>query len=142
MIIYIYQLIDPRDNAIFYFGQTKTPDVRYAFHVSTAFRSRRNNGYYTPTQLRIQQIINDGLFPVMEVIEETYTPHDAILRERYWLIIAHKQKMPLTNGHMIHIKGVQYWELPIDMYVNCAWKVCTKRIQKGVVLSGDEFTSS
>lgn len=89
-IIYIYALVDPRDNRIRYIGKTVNIKKRYEQHLY----------WFTGTNPRkerwIQNLKDKGLKPELDVIEEC-DRSSWIEREKYW--IAHYREVypDLTN---------------------------------------------
>lgn len=84
---HIYTLCDPRNNEHFYVGKTYGLTERLNAHICKAKASPD-----TPTSFRIQEILNYGLNPTIEVLEEivvndqnwdTRVFIDNI--ERYWI---------------------------------------------------------
>lgn len=78
-VVYIYALVDPRDNQRRYVGQTSMPKTRLNGHVSEA-----RCGYTNDSKVEwITILLSCGLKPTMEILEET-TPNLANERERHW----------------------------------------------------------
>lgn len=65
-IIYFYVLIDPRDNEIKYVGRSVSPKSRYRNHIS----SGRKKGHKNKKESWISSLLNEGLKPILEIIEE------------------------------------------------------------------------
>lgn len=65
-IVYIYKLINPIDNQIFYVGYTNNPKKRLIEHLRT--KGRREKNIYKDNI--INKIIQFGLKPEMEIIDE------------------------------------------------------------------------
>ena len=86
-----YRLIDPRDKSVFYVGISKNSSIRYKQHLACSSRNLNLN-------LRIQEILQCGLTPEMEIIERDIPGQSkARERERHW--IRHHQSLGdvLTN---------------------------------------------
>lgn len=86
-----YRLRDPRDKAIFYVGISKNVRRRYKQHLACS-------GLNFQLNIRIQEILQCGLTPEMEIIEKNIDGAEkARERERYW--IRHHQSLGdvLTN---------------------------------------------
>jgi predicted GIY-YIG superfamily endonuclease len=87
----IYRLRDPRDKAIFYIGISKNSQRRYKQHLACV-------GLNFKLNIRIQEILQCGLIPEMEIIEQDVDGTErAKERERFW--IRHHQSLGdvLTN---------------------------------------------
>ncbi len=78
MVIYIYELIDPRDESRFYVGKTNNLKIRLKHH-----RNGRGN---TRCAAYVRDIRATGMRPDMRVIEEC-TTLDWEERERYWIAL-------------------------------------------------------
>lgn len=88
--MFIYRLIDPRDQEVRYVGRCVNPKARLAKHC------RGDRG--TCHRVRwINHLLEQGLKPVMEIVEECA---DDIWqeRERHWIAYHLEQGDRLTNG--------------------------------------------
>lgn len=110
---YIYFLIDPRNEKVFYVGQTTNHNGRHKAHV----RCATVEGFYNSEhQQYIQGILDAGLIPIMHVREEVWGKRDADIRERAWIVYWRNRGNVLTNMLIISIQGVGQWEHPADNY--------------------------
>lgn len=91
---YIYYLIDPRDHAVFYVGQTKTPEARLQNHRFWALGTP--HGHLNAKGTLIRNIMGDGYTPLMRVIDKTDREH-ADGREVYWFLALQKHGCRLLN---------------------------------------------
>jgi len=80
-IEYVYLLVDPRDYEPFYVGRTKDPDTRLSAHINDGRRYEPDPDGTKPAI--ISNLLDDGLTPIMRVIEVT-TARYAPLREYEW----------------------------------------------------------
>lgn len=109
--IYIYTLSD--DSGVRYVGQTNDPIERLGRHTCDASAGRDK----TKRGLWIQTLYNQGLKPVMTVIE-TCCYDIANERERFWVYHYHQQGAALLNGiykflrTLPALEGVPENELP------------------------------
>lgn len=86
-----YRLRDPRNNAIFYVGISKNIQRRYKQHLACS-------GLNFKLNLRIQEILQCGFAPEMEIIEPAIPGAEkARERERYWINHHTEQGNTLTN---------------------------------------------
>lgn len=67
---YIYYLIDPRINEVFYVGTTINPKNRHKQHIYYNKNSNNKKENY------IQEILNDGYEPQMKIIDQTWEYYD------------------------------------------------------------------
>jgi hypothetical protein len=86
--IHIYALIDPRDGAVRYIGQTKTPKRRLSGHMGQIHDSYKYRW--------IRRLKALGLRPVMEILEIA-TEANWSDRERYWISHYRSIGAKLTN---------------------------------------------
>lgn len=85
----IYEIIDPRDNSVFYVGASKNPDRRYKQHLKGDSNQEKT--------ARIQDLQKIHLLPVMNIIETVKGTWEARNREKYWISVRIEQGHPLTN---------------------------------------------
>lgn len=64
---FIYELIDPETNRVRYIGKTNNPIKRLRDHINEC----KKYGFWTPKNKWILSLIDKGLKPIMNVIEET-----------------------------------------------------------------------
>lgn len=79
-IVKIYVLKNPQTNNIHYVGRTLNEKTRYRQHIFLA-KHKKNKDKKSSW---IISILNKGLKPIMEIIEEV-TESNAIEREMYWI---------------------------------------------------------
>lgn len=74
-----YRLRDPRDKAVFYVGISKNVQRRFKQHLACA-------GLNFKLNIRIQEILQSGLIPELELIERAIPgPDKAREREKFWI---------------------------------------------------------
>lgn len=83
-MIYIYRLIDSRNNEVRYIGKTTNPKRRYKQHLYDKRKSHKSSW--------IQSLRKLGLKPIFEIIE-TCDENNWVEREKYWI----NQYENLTN---------------------------------------------
>lgn len=76
---FVYELVDPRDNSIFYVGITVNLLRRYNQHI-------QRNGENPQKDQRIREITNAGHLPIMRTIEQVAGFNQALRREDHWII--------------------------------------------------------
>lgn len=88
---YIYKLIDPRNLKIRYIGKTSRPKDRKYLHFTGRGKTYCSNW--------IKGILEDGLLPIMEVIDEVTSndPRDWVELEQYWIKKHWDMGCDLTN---------------------------------------------
>jgi hypothetical protein len=91
---YIYTLRDPRNNDIRYIGKTKWLNKRYKTHLEHAKKygpgSTKKNSW-------IVKLLNDGILPIMEVLDELDDTTNWQLVEQYWIAQFKAWGFNLTN---------------------------------------------
>jgi hypothetical protein len=106
---YIYEYIDPRTNLPFYIGKGK--DTRMYDHVRSAQAKREN-----PDKSKvIQDIIDDGLFPIIREIESNIPVEaDAYIREEHYILLHGRQGIDpngiLTNKSLHSQPPTPVWD--------------------------------
>lgn len=86
-----YRLRDPRDKSVFYVGISKNSQRRYKQHLACS-------GLNFKLNLRIQEILQGGLLPEMEIIEQAIPGSEkAKEREKHWINHHTQQGNLLTN---------------------------------------------
>lgn len=94
-----YRLRDPRDKSVFYVGISKNSQRRYKQHLACS-------GINFKLNLRIQEILQCGLIPEMEIIEPAIPGAEkARDREKHWINYHVQQGDLLTN--IAEMDGVQ-----------------------------------
>lgn len=100
---YIYTLVDPRDNAIRYVGQTYTPRTRVMGHMADA-----RNGTVNPAKNAwLNELAQNNLLPRMDIIEET-TEDLVSAREVYWIAEMIRRGNNLLNAPLYNTHGRDY----------------------------------
>lgn len=87
--VFIYVLVDPRNDAVRYVGRTIDPKARLAEHVRERGTNRRKERW-------IEQLIGEGLTPLLIVVEEC-APEVWRERERFWELAFRQRGHQLTN---------------------------------------------
>jgi hypothetical protein len=87
----IYKLSDPRTNLIHHVGVTKNVHKRYAQHLLFPHTNEAKGDWL----LNLEQ---DGLMPVIEIVERDLSWEVARKREQYWIKYYRSQNAPLTNA--------------------------------------------
>lgn len=88
--IYIYKLIDPITNEIRYIGKTGNLHNRYKNHLSHSKYLHTRIGNW------IKSILNKGLLPIVEIIEECDIS-TWVEREQYWIKYYRDKGLNLVN---------------------------------------------
>jgi len=91
--MYIYSLTDPETKRLRYIGKTNKIDRRLYLHIYWAKKNERNQHVYN----WIKMLIEKGLLPELNVIEQDLSEKKAIKREIYWIKRYRKLGEPLTN---------------------------------------------
>jgi len=89
MTVYIYALIDPRDNSSRYVGMTRDPNKRLYQH-----RSKSHN---EEIKVWASELDDLGLSPTMRILEEVDDGDDWRISETYWVRQALKEGWPILN---------------------------------------------
>lgn len=110
---FIYFLIDPRNEKVFYVGYTQNWNARYRTHISRSETTQQTNPQH---KQYIKEILDANLLPAMHLREEVYNKADAKIRERGWMIYWHERGNMLTNMHILSIEGLGEYEHPADNY--------------------------
>lgn len=93
----VYVLIDPRNDELFYVGQTESGFDRISSHISCA-RTGVRSGYPSPTHSRIFEIANAGFSPSLFSIEEVGSRRVVLKRETLWMSAYQQMGYTLTNS--------------------------------------------
>jgi group I intron endonuclease len=88
--IYIYILIDPRDNQIRYVGKTNNPIGRMRSHMNYCYKETNHKSYW------LRQLADMEIEPILYVIEET-TIAEWEEREKFWIRYYKNEGCNLTN---------------------------------------------
>lgn len=111
--IYIYQLIDPKNNEVRYIGKTvQDPKYRLYSHISVSKTGRKKDH----THSWIKSLLKINKMPIIKVIEETFD----INREIYWINYYTRNGFNLTN----HTVGGEQGTL------GATWKVSKDKLEK------------
>lgn len=87
--VFIYGLVDPRNNLIFYVGSAVNVRTRLSQHRTSSFTGRA-------LKTMITEIESAGLKVQTRILEET-SPQDRDGRESYWISRCRADGHPLTN---------------------------------------------
>lgn len=96
---YIYKLIDPTTNQIRYIGQTDNIKRRYNDHISSSL-NKNSSSYNTHKSSWVRKVVNNNLFPIIEVIEECNSLEQSNIRERYYIEKLTNEGYKLTNSYI------------------------------------------
>jgi len=88
--VYIYVLIDPRDNTVRYVGMSTNCDNRFKQHIKEVKGKKRNHRLNW-----VKGLLDENLLPILKIIEET-SFEEKESREKYW--IAYYGRENLVNG--------------------------------------------
>jgi DNA-binding XRE family transcriptional regulator len=95
--LYIYGLIDVRDNSIRYIGRTKNVFARLGQHLL-------DEGEPTPKGAWLTELRQLGLYPKLKVLEKVSASENinqvAKERERYWIQKLRSKGIILVNSHL------------------------------------------
>lgn len=94
MAVYIYGLVCPKLGSFRYIGKSTNPEARLRAHISSA----RRGAYDHHTARWISSLLNDGLRPTLEVIQEIEEGECWREAERKWIKKALDEGLPLTNS--------------------------------------------
>ena len=96
MAYYIYALLDPRDESIYYVGQTTNLMMRFAGHKSA---SRNITTKSVPVNYRTNELLKAGIEPGMIILDGIITPHEylALRLEACWQAASIQQGEHLVN---------------------------------------------
>lgn len=87
---FVYELVDTRDNTIFYVGITIDLYNRFRQHM-------RCDGTNVQKDRRVQDILSAGHLPIMHTIEQTASFEEALKRELYWIHRYLRENIQLLN---------------------------------------------
>lgn len=91
MVTYIYALVDPRDDQVRYVGKSDKPRTRCRQHIRAA-----RMGVQLPVYDWIRELLDEGLEPHQEVLEETLV-NEWPEAERHWIAHFRALGADLTN---------------------------------------------
>ena len=89
--VYIYALVDPEDNSVFYIGKSENPKSRLSAHL--ALSKTDNNRHKKNKIAKIKRLGNE---PSLVILEKCCAD-DWKEKERKWIARGRKEKWPLTN---------------------------------------------
>jgi predicted GIY-YIG superfamily endonuclease len=90
MLHFVYELIDPRTNAVGYVGITDNPNRRFLAHLGDTETNHRKQRW-------MRQLQSEGLEPRMRILEVLETKEEALEREKHWIQYHIRQGAQLTN---------------------------------------------
>jgi hypothetical protein len=86
----VYKLSDPRDNRVRYVGMSKDVIQRFGQHLS-ALQGNEIKGAW------LHELRQEGLMPMLTIIEDNLSRQEAVVRERYWIQHYRNAGSQLTN---------------------------------------------
>lgn len=99
----VYGLVDPRDGLVFYVGVTTNVQGRYLQHIDCTDTNFKKNAH-------IQDILVEGLYPEIIILEADIAASLADQRETYWIKFYLDLDAPLTNfAKMRGVIGRDIW---------------------------------
>jgi hypothetical protein len=90
MITYIYTLIDPITKEVRYVGKSINPKNRYSQHIRSSVKRK------TYVNIWVNDLINDGLKPIMEIVDKC-VDCDWVELERSWAVKLYEENKKLCN---------------------------------------------
>jgi predicted GIY-YIG superfamily endonuclease len=87
---FVYELVDPRDDSMFYVGITIDLYERYKQHMHC-------NGSNAQKDSKIQEILASGHLPVMHTLDRAEALIEARIKEDYWIVTRLEQGAVLLN---------------------------------------------
>lgn len=126
----IYKLLDPITKELVYIGvTTKSIYQRLAGHIHEAYHRNR---HFCQKQDYIKQLFEQGLVPLVELIENT----DDINREKYW-IDQYKPKFNLMfnfdsqyANFISNMKSIEIYQYDLDGTFIQSWKSSTEAAKR------------
>lgn len=100
-MIYIYVLSDENDN-IRYVGQTNNIKRRYNYHLSSSL-NENSDTFNTYKDRWIRKLLNGGIKPKIDIIEECNNLKDANFSEKFYIDYLTYLGVKLTNSHHIDV---------------------------------------
>lgn len=86
----VYRLIDPRDGSTRYVGMSNNAQARYEQHIQSHSKNETKEAW-------IQELKDNGLLPLLEVLEKVKGRITAFQQEQYWIGYYLSQGAQLTN---------------------------------------------
>ena len=105
---FVYELAYPLTGVTFYVGITKNAYERLKFHMNNRDRSN------LAKKAVVQSLKDDGLAPVMRILESVDSLEIAQEREKYWINYYAAQDLPLTNIALVPPKNVNTLPLAVN----------------------------
>jgi hypothetical protein len=102
-IYYVYQLIDPRDNVVFYIGKGK--GNRISSHVKSYMAGKIDNVH---KHRKIKEIIECGFIVTEQIIHNNLSEKDAYRIERELISINKGNAITNIKGGVVTNKELQY----------------------------------
>lgn len=89
----IYGLKDPRNDVYYYIGKSSVGNKRALQHLLKSHSEKVNNW--------VNEIRNNGLNPIVDLIEEVERMNNLIDREKYWVNYYSKNNPEILNTYLI-----------------------------------------
>jgi len=96
---YIYSLSDPNTKEIRYIGQTNDINRRLRDHINSSVNIK-NKQYNTHKCCWIRQLLEQGIEPIISIIEEMKTLEESNINERFWIEKLTNEGIKLTNSYI------------------------------------------
>lgn len=96
---YIYSLKNPENNEIKYIGQTDNIRRRFNDHLRKSLNPN-DSEYETYKSRWIRKLLNEGVNPVLDIIEECDTIEISNNREKFWIEKMTEMGVKLTNSYV------------------------------------------
>lgn len=90
MPYFVYELVDPRTDAVAYIGITDNPNRRFQAHLSDTETNDKK-------RIWVEQLQSEGLEPRMRILEIVETREEALEREKHWIRHYIRLGKQLTN---------------------------------------------
>lgn len=92
---FLYVLIDPRIEKVFYVGSTYKPKYRLTDHLRES-KQRGGKSWGSAKEKYIYAMLQDGVTPVMSILE-VFDYNETLPKEQYWIEVLALEGHPLTN---------------------------------------------
>ena len=90
--VFVYALVDPRDSAIRYVGQSQDPQMRLSSHVKNAHRGDNSH-----RSRWIRKLLEVSLEPTLHILQACSSREQASNSERFWISYGYAVGWQLTN---------------------------------------------
>lgn len=90
MLHFVYELVDPRTDAVAYVGITNNPNQRLRAHITDTETNDNKQAW-------IEQLQKEHLKPRMRILEIVESREEAVEREKYWIQYYIEHGKELTN---------------------------------------------